>query len=223
MKAQKQQLVTIKGTKNGLSLNLDDACSFEDLLHNLEGMLSLKQYIQDDGPIIHVHVRAGNRLLSSEQEEIVKTAIQKRQNLVVETIDSNVMTKDAAMQLKRETEIKSVAKIVRSGQILQVEGDLLLIGDVNPGGTVIAGGNIFIMGALKGIAHAGIGGNKEAVISASLFNPTQLRISEVLNRAPDHIPSTGIEMECAYLDENDEMVIERLQQLTHIRPALTRT
>ena len=45
----------------------------------------------------------------------------------------------------------TVARIIRSGQVLQVAGDLLLIGDVNPGGTVIAGGNIFIMGALKGL------------------------------------------------------------------------
>ena len=81
----------------------------------------------------------------------------------------------------------SVAKIIRSGQVLNVTGDLLLIGDVNPGGTVIADGNIFILGALKGIAHAGFDGNTEAVIAASVMKPSQLRISDVLNRAPDYI------------------------------------
>ena len=65
-------------------------------------------------------------------------------------------------------------------------GDLLLIGDVNPGGTVIAGGNIFIMGALKGFAHAGCYGNDQAVIAASSMKPSQLRISDCLNRAPDN-------------------------------------
>lgn len=54
--------------------------------------------------------------------------------------------------------------------MLHVKGNLLLIGDVNPGGTVIAGGNIFVIGALRGIAHAGYYGDAEAVIAASVMN-----------------------------------------------------
>ncbi|RCK12109.1 rod shape-determining protein MreD [Bacillus licheniformis] len=45
MKTQKQQYVTIKGTKNGLTLHLDDTCSFEELLYGLQDMLSLEHYI----------------------------------------------------------------------------------------------------------------------------------------------------------------------------------
>jgi septum site-determining protein MinC len=222
MKVQKQQFVTIKGTKDGLTLHLDDSCSFDQLLHELEEMLSLKQYVDGSGPVIGVNVKVGNRFVNKNQREKLESAIKQKRNLIVETIESNVMTKDEALRLKRETEVVSVAKIVRSGQVLQVKGDLLLIGDVNPGGTVIAGGNIFILGALKGIAHAGIDGNKQAVIAASLLKPAQLRISEIINRAPDFIQTEGSDMECAFLNENDEMMIERLQQLTHLRPNLTR-
>ncbi|OAS84927.1 MULTISPECIES: septum site-determining protein MinC [Metabacillus] len=221
MKVQKQQYVTIKGTKDGLTLHLDDSCSFDQLLHELEEMLSLKQYIQS-GPVIGVNVKVGNRFLNKDQRVKLETVIKQNRNLMVETIDSNVMTKDEALRIKRETEVVSVAKIVRSGQILKVKGDLLLIGDVNPGGTVIATGNIFVLGALRGIAHAGADGNGQAVIAASLLKPAQLRISEIINRAPDHIPNEGNEMECAFINSDDEMIIERLQQLTHLRPNLTR-
>jgi septum site-determining protein MinC len=221
MKVQKQQYVTIKGTKDGLTLHLDDSCSFEQLLHELEEMLSLKQYIQS-GPVIGVNVKVGNRFLNKDQRVKLETVIKQNRNLMVETIDSNVMTKDEALRIKRETEVVSVAKIVRSGQILKVKGDLLLIGDVNPGGTVIATGNIFVLGALRGIAHAGADGNGQAVIAASILKPAQLRISEIINRAPDHIPNDGNEMECAFINNDDEMIIERLQQLTHLRPNLTR-
>ena len=48
-----------------------------------------------------------------------------------------------------------MTRVISSGQVFEVPGDLLLIGDVNPDGTVRAGGNIYIMGQLKGIAHAG--------------------------------------------------------------------
>ncbi|MDQ0232830.1 septum site-determining protein MinC [Metabacillus malikii] len=223
MKVQKQQqYVTIKGTKDGLTLHLDDSCSFDQLLQELEEMLSLKQYIHGSGPVIGVKVKVGNRFVNKDQREKLESMITQKRNLIVETIDSNVMTKDEALRLKRETEVTSVAKIVRSGQILQVNGDLLLIGDVNPGGTIMATGNIFVLGALRGIAHAGADGNNEAVIAASMLKPAQLRISETINRSPDHLSSEENEMECAYLNENGEMVIERLQQLTHLRPNLTR-
>ncbi|PGT80614.1 MULTISPECIES: septum site-determining protein MinC [Bacillaceae] len=222
MKVQKQQYVTIKGTKDGLTLHLDDSCSFDQLLQELEEMLSLKQYVQQGGPVIGVNVKVGNRFIDKNQREKLESVIKQKRNLLVESIDSNVMTKDEALRLKRETEIVSITKIVRSGQVLKVNGDLLLIGDVNPGGTVSATGNIFVLGALRGIAHAGVNGNQQAVIAASIMKPTQLRIGEVINRAPDHIPNEGNEMECAYINEDEEMVIERLQQLTHLRPNLTR-
>src|SRR5690606_29836682 len=122
-----------------------------------------------------------------------------------------------------EQEVTSVATVVRSGQILEVPGDLLLVGDVNPGGTVRAAGNIFIMGTLKGIAHAGFTGRNEAVIVASFMTPSQLRISDCISRAPDHYDKEDHHlMECAYIDARHQIVIDRLQILKHIRPNITR-
>ncbi|KPD01607.1 Septum site-determining protein MinC [Geobacillus sp. BCO2] len=143
-------------------------------------------------------------------------------NLVVDSIESNVMSKAEAIEWMRKTEIVPVSRIVRSGQVLHVEGDLLLIGDVNPGGTVIAGGNIFILGALRGIAHAGYAGNKQAIIAASVMKPMQLRIGDIMSRAPDSKTDEGNEMECAYIDEHNQIVVDRLQLLMHLRPNLTR-
>lgn len=98
----------------------------------------------------------------------------------------------------------------------------MLIGDVNPGGTVRAGGNIFIMGELKGIAHAGYYGNQEAVISASIMKPTQLRICDSITRAPDEKQDENSrEMECAYMNEEQQIIIDRLQVLVHVRPNIS--
>ncbi|WP_152642990.1 septum site-determining protein MinC [Bacillus alveayuensis] len=222
MNRQKPQYVTIKGTKDGLTLHLDDTCSYHDLVTELEEKLSVNQTNEADGPLVAVHLKIGNRYLTPEQEEEIRTLIRTKKNLVVESIDSNVITKEEALVWKRKTEIVSVSKIIRSGQILHVQGDLLLIGDVNPGGTVIAGGNIFILGALRGIAHAGYYGDKEAVIVASVMKPMQLRISDIMNRAPDYKTEERNEMECAYINDNNQIVVDRLQLLTHLRPHLTR-
>lgn len=220
---QNQQLVTIKGTKDGITLHLNDTCSYGDLLQEIDEKLSASQYDNSDNPLISVHVKIGNRFLTPEQDDELRTLIRKKKNLVVDTIDSQVVSVEEALEWKRNNEIVSVAKTVRSGQVLEVKGDLLLIGDVNAGATIIAGGNIFVMGVLRGIAHAGYYGNKNAIIAASLMKPMQLRISDVMNRAPDHTyPEDGNEMECAYVDDENHIVVDRIQLLSHLRPNLTR-
>ena len=95
---------------------------------------------QVDHQLITVKVQLGNRYLTEEQIEELKDIIDENQHLIVDSIHSNVMTKDEVELSRQEHEIVSVTGIVRSGQVLKVPGDLLLIGDVNPGGTVMAGG-----------------------------------------------------------------------------------
>ncbi|MFE7063074.1 septum site-determining protein MinC [Bacillus haimaensis] len=220
---QKQQYVTIKGTKEGLTLHLDDTCSFPELLAEIEAKLASNSN-PDDSPLLGVRLKVGNRFLTNKQQEKLRNVIRSKKNFIVEEIESNVITKEQAIQWKEENEIVPVARMIRSGQVLEVKGDLLLIGDVNPGGTVKAGGNIFILGALRGNAYAGLLGNNEAVIAASLMRPSLLSIFETINRAPDLSEQLegSNEMECAYIDKNEQIIIDRLQLLSHLRPMLTR-
>ncbi|NHC17354.1 septum site-determining protein MinC [Bacillus sp. MM2020_4] len=220
---KKRQNVTIKGTKEGLVLHLDDKCSYEELKKELEQKLSINSRTQEERNLISVKVNVGNRYLSEVQREELKSLIRQKKNFVVDEIESEVITKEEAKSLKAENEIMTVSSIVRSGQVLKAPGDLLLIGDVNPGGMVVAGGNIFIMGSLKGVAHAGCFGNLAAVIVASSMKPTQLKISDSINRAPDTIQNNEKrEMECAYIDEDRQILVDRLQVLIHLRPNLNR-
>ncbi|MGG1677574.1 septum site-determining protein MinC [Neobacillus sp. NRS-1170] len=218
-----RQNVTIKGTKDGLVLHLDDSCSYEELKKELDQKLSANSQTQDEQHIISVKVEIGNRYLTETEQEELKELIRQKKNLVVDDIEANVITKEEANRLKAETEVVTVSRIIRSGQVLEVPGDLLLIGDVNPGGTVIAGGNIFIMGTLKGVAHAGYFGNDEAVIAASSMKPSQLRISDCIDRTPESVQSVEKrEMECAYIGDNRQIIIDRLQALIQLRPNLNR-
>lgn len=78
-----------------------------------------------------------------------------------------------------------ICRHLRSGQKFFGEGNVVILGDVNPGAEIVAGGNILVMGALKGMAHAGVFGDETAVISAYRLNPTQLRIANHITRPPD--------------------------------------
>jgi septum site-determining protein MinC len=107
--------------------------------------------------------------------------------------------------------------MIRSGQVVNYEGSVMLLGDINPGGTLTATGDIFVMGALRGTAHAGAKGDKEAIIAASQLCPTQLRIAEVISRPPDEWVVGSLYMEFAYV-RNDAMEIEKIQHLHRLRP-----
>lgn len=72
---------------------------------------------------------------------------------------------------------------LRSGQTLEAKDSVIIIGDVNPGASVTAGGNIIIIGALKGSAIAGVDGNKSAFIMALSMNPMQMQIADIVSQS----------------------------------------
>src|SRR5690625_1214744 len=147
--------------------------------------------------------------------------MSEKSNLTIQSIESNVVLREDALKWKEESQVKAFNRIVRSGQVLETVGDILLIGDVNPGGKVVSTGNVYIMGNLRGIAHAGVNGDRNAVIAAAYMKPSQLRIADYISRAPDY-ESTGVYMECGLISkEQDKIVIDRLQVLTHMRKDLS--
>ncbi len=75
-------------------------------------------------------------------------------------------------------------RTLRAGQILQAQGDLTLIGDVNPGAELVAGGSIVVWGRVRGIVHAGAFGDESCVICALDLDPQQLRIASTIAVAP---------------------------------------
>ncbi len=212
--------VTIKGTRDGLTLFIDDRCSFEDACRELEEKLSVNHPHKDE-QVVNVTVNLGNRYLYKDQEESLERIITEDKRFKVQSFDSNVILRNEAIAMLEDTDIKVVNRIVRSGQVLEIKGDLLLIGDVNPGGKVVSTGNIYIMGSLHGIAHAGVNGDQNAIITASYMNPSQLRIADYISRAPDY-ESDGVYMECGLIDsEKDKIIIDRLQVLAHKRKSLS--
>ena len=98
---------------------------------------------------------------------------------------------------------------LRSGEYLDSPGDLLILGDVNPGAKVSAEGNIIIWGRLLGIAHAGSEGNSQATISALQLRPVQLRIAKKVARGPKEKPQLGL-AEQARID-SEEIIISPLE------------
>lgn len=208
-------LVTIKGKKDGLILALDDQCSYKELIHELKTKLTAHNQTHSEGPLISVKVVTGNRYLTPAQKEELQEIIRSEKKLFVAELESDVISKAEAEQQIKEQQLTPLTRIIRSGQVLEVTGDLLLIGDVNPGAKVVASGNIYIMGVLRGIAHAGFGGHHDKMVVASVMKPSQLMIGDIINRPPeDGAEKEEHYMETAYVDpETNQIVIDRLNSL----------
>lgn len=84
-----------------------------------------------------------------------------------------------------EGRTKFYRKTLRSGQIIRYAGNVVIIGDVNPGSEVYAAGNIIILGNLRGNVHAGNTGNSKAIIAAFRLQPKILQIANIVTRAPE--------------------------------------
>jgi len=93
--------------------------------------------------------------------------------------------KSAAEPIPPEHQALLWQQTLRSGQSIHFPGHVTLIGDINAGAEIVAGGNIVVWGAIRGVAHAGAFGDEESVICALDMEPAQLRIAGHIGRAPE--------------------------------------
>jgi septum site-determining protein MinC len=207
--------VTIKGIRDGLFFILNDQCSFEEIVEDLKDKMNGSHQQLLIGPIIRVTIQTGSRKFSDAEEAKIRDILSSHGNLIIQEFQS------AANQDRKEDLVPKpfiYHGTVRSGQVLEHDGDVVIIGDINFGGEVLATGDIFVMGTLRGMAHAGSKGNERAIIAAVFFQPTQLRIHDVISRSPDKgerlVGET--EMEFAYLRDR-QMAVDKISHLYSIR------
>lgn len=207
-----KQGITIKGTKDGLLFYLDDSRPFSDILKELQYKLEESANLWN-GPETNVLIKLGQRKITRVEELALRELFAKRENLVVQSFESE----EGHYLAEPITGIQIRVGTVRSGQILTHEGNLLFAGDVNPGGIIQSTGDIYVLGALRGLAHAGTAGDHEAIIAASVLKPTQLRIADVISRPPDKWDDSEVGMRFAYLIDH-QITVEKIVHLSQVRP-----
>lgn len=121
-----------------------------------------------------------------------------------ENFDQEEADSEESLELKSEAETLPtlyIRRTVRSGQSISSGGNIIIIGDVNPGAEVIAKGDITVWGILGGIAHAGSEGNNYSRIRALKLNPVQIRIGDIFARRPDTVNMPFIQKTSVYTPE----------------------
>lgn len=216
----KEDLLNFKGVKEGIFLNIngDDFLSIKE---------ELDTKMKNASNFYH-----GTKLLGIKSEKLsdedlmeLKLILKYKYDLVVsdEELPKHVlypsslenMGNNEDYDFKEDTVFegincgmtKFVNGTLRSGQIVEYGGNIVIIGDVNPGALIQANGNIIVLGTLRGVAHAGVGGNLNAVVASYNLQPTQLRIGDKIARSPDEYIETCGLPEVAKIKDG-EVIIE---------------
>lgn len=190
------QPVIIKSFKNGISLILDDSLSFRELLEEIRAkFIDSEKFFKNARIAISFEGRA---LSPAEQFEIIETIQQNTSITVICILDHDELM-DEVIQRRMGTFVEEHSPqtghfykgTLRSGQQIESETSMVILGDVNPGAKVIAKGNIVILGSLKGIAYAGATGDDSCFVAALEMDPVQIKIGDYMGRAADKKETSG--------------------------------
>ena len=199
--------ISVNLKKDEVLIKIDDNAPQRKILSELSKKLKeLKKMYQDE----ETPIRVTGKILTNKELEEVRKVIKKEIDVEIKfdtptTLGLHSITRSYKRDVgKSETTFHRGS--LRSGQRMEVEGSIVVIGDVNAGAEVIAADNIAVIGNLRGLAHAGAKGNKDAVIAASTLDVVQLRISNIVKEI-DKEEEGIIEHAFVYVDE-DKIVIE---------------
>ena len=176
--------IIIKGNKEGLNvvINMNHFSDFDDMLESLVDKLS-------QGGKFY---KGSTLKITTELEYINERESRKLKEILFDEF----MISDCIFQNLEEVSVKIftgiyegktkfLRKTIRSGQSINYPGNIVIIGDVNPGAEIYAAGNIIVFGTLKGIVHAGTNGNDKAIIAAFKLEQQILQIGNIVTRSPE--------------------------------------
>ena len=208
--------VIIKGTKSGIIVHLSDEIPFGELKEKVCDKFKTSSDFLGDAQIA---LSFEGRKLSDEEQLILVDCITENSHLdVVCVIDDNE-EREAYFNRTLEEKLMTLNSntgqfykgTLRSGQVLEFDTSIVILGDVNAGAQVVSAGNVVILGKLLGNVYAGASGRENSFVVALQMNPTQIRIGDVIARSPDEKQKTITETKIAF-SQDGNIYIEPLDR-----------
>lgn len=199
--------INVSQRNNLVLIKINEDAKFEDIILTIrKKVVQLKKIYKDEKTPIMIT----GKVLKNKEMDLI-------QDIIKEKLDVDVdfdMPKELGLHNIKKTFIQEVSTSetkfhrgsLRSGQRIEEEGSIVILGDVNSGAEVVAADNIVVLGSLRGLAHAGAKGNKKAIIAAGKLDTVQIRISNIVKEIDrDEEP---LHREAVVYVNEEEIVIE---------------
>lgn len=196
-----QELVKIKGSRQGLQLSFAKNAAYPAVRQELQ-----RKLVKGSGFFLRGTLVQLPRDVFSEAERLDLQKLFHQYGLICRVLDAGKAVVPSAKVHKEIQQAKAVAsaksvkqaepeaqqmvvcnRTLRGGQEIRTDSSVMVCGNVNPGAQIIAGGSIDIRGTCRGVVHAGAKGDTSAFIIADRLMPTQIRIANLIARAPDQM------------------------------------
>lgn len=200
-----KSVIKILSNRNNIVIKIDESVTEKTILKELKEKLpKLSQFYEEEKTPILVT----GKMIKSDTIDKIQKLIHEFINVKVEfdsprTMGLNCIKKDFKKEIE-SSETKFFKSSLRSGQKIEFEGSIVILGDVNYGAEVVAEDNIVVLGVLRGMAHAGAKGNVDAIIAAHRIDSPQIRIaSKIKERSNDEIENSAYTY--AFVNEKEEI------------------
>lgn len=200
-----KSVIKILSNRNNIVIKIDESATEKTILKELKEKLpKLSEFYEEEKTPILVT----GKMIKSDTIDKIQKLIHEFINVKVEfdsprTMGLNCIKKDFKKEIE-SSETKFFKSSLRSGQKIEFEGSIVILGDVNYGAEVVAEDNIVVLGVLRGMAHAGAKGNADAIIAAHRIDSPQIRIaSKIKERSNDEIENSAYTY--AFVNEKEEI------------------
>jgi septum site-determining protein MinC len=212
---EKNPAAKLKGLGDSLFVTIDPSRSMEELKEELDSVFRKLDHLAKGARVV---IDTGKR---GENDKLVELLGQfLKENYQVASVSfppDNIANAEIRLRQRdldrswyqHSSDMLMLTGRVRSGQKISARKHLLIMGDVNPGGEVIAGGDILVLGILRGTAWAGQRGNTDSIIFALDFKPTQIQIAGYV--AAGTSESSGKYPEFAHVEDGTIIVEDYLE------------
>ncbi len=212
MNNETSSTIKLKGSGNGFKLTLDPSTSEDLIIKELEVLFTNLKHLSNNAKVIidTEGVKGHDHII-----ENIKTYLQKTfkvgQVSIFAPEKKRKKENDPSRSLMfHRSDVLMMKGRIRSGQKIESKKHVIIAGDVNPGAEINAGGDVIILGRLKGKVHAGFPDKKDAIIFALEFNPTQIQIAGITAVGADEIVNSK-KAEFASIDKNRIIVQDYLK------------
>ena len=198
--------VTIQLKKDEIWIKVAEDAEEKEIIEGLKNKIEdlEKLYKNDTTPI-----KVVGKILKNKEIEEIRKIVKERINVDIDfesptTLGLHGIKKGFYKEIK-SSETRFYKTSLRCGQKVEFEGSIAILGDVNAGAEVIAEENIIVLGELRGLAHAGAKGNREAIIAANKIDCPQIRIADKIKEfEKEDLEETK---KYIYINEKDEIVL----------------
>lgn len=219
----KMESIEFRATKDGPILQIKELSEYNKIEQLIMIFLEKNSKFFEGADFINLNVpnlphSEKSRLLRSLEERFAirfNLVIQREkvpEGVIKEELKKEKSPKDkSAADNKKYKPSKFIRSTLRSGALVEFDGNIVVFGDVNPGAQIVASGNIVVMGHLRGVAHAGSKGDVKSFVAANRLEPIQLRIANLIAISPEkeYKPLTFQGPQMAYVSEGAIIIEER--------------